>query len=107
MKQKRFCPNCGSDWVEPDTSNRAEVYFSGGNPNKWKCRECGYVGIMPEGDPEEDFQENPEKEESIEFEPEEEYTREDTSFGPAYVKFIIYILLPFMIISAFYFILLA
>lgn len=103
-KKLRFCPNCGSEWVEPDTSNRAEIYFSGGNPNKWKCNNCGYTGLMPEGDPEQDFEEDQGKKE-IDFEPEDEYPREDTSFGPAYLKFVLYILLPFMLISAIYFLL--
>lgn len=104
MKQKRFCPNCGSDWVEPDTSNRAEVYFSGGNPNKWKCRDCGYVGIMPEGDPEEEINED-RTEQNMEFDPDKEYPRENTDFGQAYLKYLIYILLPFMVISGIYFLL--
>lgn len=89
---RRFCPNCGSTWVEPDTSNRAEVAYSGGNPNKWQCNECGYTGLMPEGDPEQDFDED--GEEDIEFEPDEEYPREDTGFGRGYLKYLVYILLP-------------
>lgn len=91
MTETRFCPNCGSTWVEPDTSNRAEVYFSGGNPNKWQCNECGYTGLMPEGDPEQDFDTSSEE---IEFDPDEEYSREDTGFGKGYLKYLIYISLP-------------
>lgn len=103
MIQTRFCPNCGSTWVEPDTSNRAEVYFSGGNPNKWQCNDCGYTGLMPEGDPDQDFNENSEiEEEDIKFEPEEEYPRQDARFGIGYLKYLIYISLPVIILYASY-----
>lgn len=95
----RFCPNCGSTRVEPDTSNRAEVYFSGGNPNKWQCNNCGYTGLMPEGDPEQDFSET---EEDIEFQPNKEYPREDIDFGVGYLKYLLYISLPFLIIYILY-----
>lgn len=93
MKQKRFCPNCGSDWVEPDTSNRAEVAFSGGDPNKWQCRECGYKGLMPEGDPEEECEDG-----RIEFEKNEEVSRIDFGFGMGYARYLAYVLIPAMII---------
>lgn len=93
-KEIRFCPNCGSTWVEPDTSNRAEVFFSGGNPNKWQCNDCDYTGLMPEGDPEQDFEKSSEEADSIQFEPDEEYPREDTGFGKGYLKYLIYISLP-------------
>lgn len=97
MAQKglRFCPNCGSTRVEPDTSNRAETYFSGGNPNNWSCKDCDYTGIMPEGDPEKDYESSSEE---IEFNPEEEYSREYTGFGKGYLKYLIYVLLPATII---------
>lgn len=102
-QKKRFCPNCGSTWVEPDTSNRAEVYFSGGNPNKWQCNNCDYTGLMPEGDPDQDFNEESKRdEEDIEFEPEEEYPREDTEFGIGYLKYILYISLPLLLFYAVY-----
>jgi len=102
-QEKRFCPNCGSTWVEPDTSNRAEVYFSGGNPNKWQCNNCDYTGLMPEGDPDQDFkQKGSESDEDIKFEPEEEYPREDTEFGVGYLKYILYISLPLLLIYAIY-----
>lgn len=96
--EKHFCPNCGSTWVEPDTSNRAEVYFSGGNPNKWQCNDCGYTGLMPEGDPDQNFREESSENnrEEISFEPNEEYTREDTEFGIGYLKYLIYITLPLL-----------
>lgn len=93
----RFCPNCGSTWVEPDTSNRAEVFFSGGNPNKWMCRECGYKGLMPEGDPDEDFDE--EFSEETDFRP-EKVEQVDTDFGIAYMKYVTYILIPLLALYA-------
>ncbi|MFB6209250.1 MAG: hypothetical protein ABEJ56_03870 [Candidatus Nanohaloarchaea archaeon] len=86
-----FCPNCGSLNVEPDTSNRAEIYFSGGNPNKWMCNECKYNGLMPEGDPEEDFGDEMDQ---AEFDTDQEYVRIDTGFGEGYLKFVIYIIIP-------------
>ena len=103
-EQVRFCPNCGSRWVEPDTSNRAEVYLSGGNPNKWQCNDCGYTGLMPEGDPENSFEENENfsNDKELEFEPEEKYPRNDTGFGKAYLKYILYISLPATLLYIFY-----
>lgn len=118
-QSRRFCPNCGSDWVEPDTSNRAEQFFSGGNPNRWQCNECGYTGMMPHqsqsetacpeqqpegmlrptGDPEQ-IEKESETEDEIDFEPEEEYSREYTGFGPAYVRYLLYVTLP---VLAFYY----
>jgi len=95
MEKRKFCPNCGSDWVEPDTSNKAEIAFSGGDPNTWQCNECGYTGIMPEGDPDEENQE-----EEIEFQHSEDVSRFSYGFGRAYAKYLIYILIPAMIIYA-------
>ena len=92
----RFCPNCGSTDTEPDTSNRAEVFFSGGNPNKWLCNKCKYTGLMPEGNPEEM------EDQEIEFESEEEYRQVDTGFGIGYLKFVIYILIPLTLIYMIY-----
>lgn len=102
-EDKRFCPNCGSTWVEPDTSNRAEVAYSGGNPNKWQCKDCGYVGLMPEGDPKQDFEKDAQYEnEDIEFEPGDEYPRKDTDFGIGYLKYLVYVLLPVLLIYSIY-----
>ena len=102
-EEKRFCPNCGSTWVEPDTSNRAEVYFSGGNPNKWQCNNCNYTGLMPEGDPEQDFEsKRSSQNEEIKFEPEEEYPREDIDFGIGYLKYVLYVSLPAIMIYVLY-----
>jgi ribosomal protein S27AE len=97
--QKRFCPNCGSEWVEPSTSNRAEQFFSGGNPNRWQCNDCDYTGLMPvKEDSEKDNGESGE----IGFEPGKEYGREYTGFGPAYIKYILYVTLPLMAIYYLY-----
>lgn len=108
MSKIRFCPNCGSTSVEPDSSNRAEIAFTGGNPNKWSCRECGYTGMMPEHSPSDNEAEhqpeevNKDQEPKIEFEPEEEYPREDLGFGKGYLKYILYISLPATIIYLVY-----
>lgn len=93
--EERFCPNCGSRHVEPDTENSAEVYFSGGNPNKWRCRDCEYVGLMPEGDPEEQGQE-------IQFDRDAEPERVDTGFGIGYLKYIVYVALPALAVYVIY-----
>lgn len=90
-KQIRFCPQCGSTWVEPDTSNRAEIAFTGGNPNKWSCNECGYTGIMPEGDPEDDFEPDSGEKPEPEFDSDDIYPREDLSFGKGYFNYILYV----------------
>lgn len=49
--ESRECPHCGSNDVEPDTTNAAAVSGFGGNPNKWRCNECEYVGLMPANSP--------------------------------------------------------
>lgn len=54
--ETRFCPQCGSTNVEPDTTNPATVSGHGGSSNQWKCKECDYSGFMPVGDPEDDFE---------------------------------------------------
>jgi ribosomal protein S27AE len=82
-QNQRFCPNCGADNVEPDfrrTNVLGEMIF---NQNKWLCNECGYTGIMPSGEPEED----------TEFEPEEQ-EKVDGEAGSAYFKYLFYILIP-------------
>lgn len=95
---QRFCPNCGSTWVEPDTENAGAVAFHGGNPNQWKCNECSYTGFMPSRDPEEDS----ETEEGIEFQPGEKYPQVDTGFGEGYLKYLLYIALPVVLIYLIY-----
>jgi ribosomal protein S27AE len=81
-ENQRFCPNCGADNVEPDfrrTNVLGEMIF---NQNKWLCNECGYTGIMPSGEPEED----------TEFEPEEQ-EKVDGEAGSAYFRYLFYILI--------------
>jgi len=90
--QIRFCPNCGSTEVEPDTSNAAYVAEAGGNPNSWECNNCDYTGLMPEGSP----QDRSESEE-IDFEPGENYSRHDTGFGKGYYRYILYVLVPLVL----------
>lgn len=70
----------------------------GGNSNSWKCNNCDYVGVMPEGDPEE----LDEEAEEIDFEPDEEYPREDTGFGRAYLSYLVYITIPLLSIYVLY-----
>jgi hypothetical protein len=79
--RERFCPNCGSTHVEPDTTNQWATAVFGGNPNEWRCRECDYSGLMPSGDSEEDF----ERSEEIEFKPGEEYNRIDLEATPRFL----------------------
>ncbi len=89
--EERFCPNCGSQNVEPDTSNAAYVAEAGGNPNEWTCNDCGYTGLMPEGDPEN-------AEGNIDFEPDDDYQRVDISFGRGYLKYLLYVAIPLVIL---------
>jgi len=86
-RDRRFCPNCGSDNVEPDTSHTNVLGDMMFNQNKWRCKECDYTGIMPEG----------EAEEETEFEQTEQKTV-DSSAGKAYFKYIIYVLIPLSIV---------
>lgn len=98
-KNQRFCPNCGSTKVEFDTDHTNVIGEMIANQNKWLCNDCGYRGLMPEGDPEE-FEEGLEKEsEELEFDPVEQETV-DTTFGNAYFKYFVYISLPAMIVYA-------
>lgn len=94
-QNQRFCPNCGSTNVEFDTDHTNVIGDIIANQNKWLCNECGYRGLMPEGDPEE-YGEDPENEE-ITFEPEEQETV-DRDLGKAYFKYFVYISLPVMLL---------
>ena len=69
------------------------------NQNKWVCSNCGYTGIMPEGDPEEQMDE-----ESIEFESEEKDSEKvlDTAAGKGYLKYELYILIPLTVLYILY-----
>jgi len=42
----RECPDCGSENVEPEVADFSGFLHS--SINKWKCIECGYIGLMPE-----------------------------------------------------------
>ena len=87
----RFCSNCGSTSVEPDNSHTNKLGEIIANQNKWVCRECGYRGLMPEGEPE-----DVENAEEIEFEPKKQ-PEIDTDLGRAYFRFFIYISIPLSI----------
>lgn len=96
--ENRFCPNCGSGKVEPDTRHTNVLGEAIFNTNKWFCNDCGYAGVMPEGKPE------TEDGEKFEFESMEQ-PKIDTDAGKAYIRVeIVFILL--MIIFAALFILL-
>jgi hypothetical protein len=88
--QHRFCPNCGSRNVEPDTRRTnvlGELMF---NPDKWLCNECSYTGLMPEGEPDKEF----------DYEPMEQ-SKIDTDAGKGYLKaeiFIISLLIVFAVL---------
>lgn len=87
MNDNRFCPDCGSENVEPDfrrTNVLGEMIF---NQNKWICNECNYTGIMPSGEPDEDT----EFEEKMRTEKNQPI---DGSAGIAYFKYLLYILVP-------------
>jgi len=92
--EKRFCPNCGSDNVEPDerhTNNLGEFIF---DLNKWLCNDCGYTGIMP--------LENEEGREDIDFEPVEQ-EQIDASAGRGLIKYYIKIVVPSIILAYLFF----
>lgn len=44
----RICPKCGSKNVEPDTSSSNWAGEGIANSGKWVCKECDYIGPMPE-----------------------------------------------------------
>lgn len=54
---------------------------------------------MPEGDPEQDFDT---ESKWVEFNPDEEYPREDVGFGIGYLKYLIYIGLPLFLFYLLY-----
>jgi len=88
--EKRFCPNCGSEKVEPDerhTNNLGEVIF---DLNKWLCNDCGYTGIMP--------LDSDEGRQDIEFDPKNQ-EEIDTSAGKGLFQYYLKILIPGMIIA--------
>lgn len=99
MKQ-RFCPNCGSSDVGPDTSHTnvlGEMMFDN---NKWLCNECGYRGIMPEA-PEDKEEEVEYRQDDIEFEKKDQETV-DKNAGIAYFKYVFYIILPLTVLYVLY-----
>lgn len=90
MKENRFCPNCGSSDVEPETENIA--YVDMGNFNDWRCNDCDYTGLMPEGEPDEE----------LESKSSENYPRFNTNYAKAELKLFLYIGLPLIILYIFY-----
>jgi len=86
---RRFCPECGSENVGPDfrkTNVLGEAVF---NNDKWNCSECGYTGLMPEGEASED----------MEFEKNmDQFDEIDVSAGKAYFEYWFYIFLPAVVL---------
>lgn len=64
------------------------------NPDKWLCDECSYTGLMPEGDPDEEFEYEPQDQEKL-----------DTDAGRGYLRMEI-LLVSTVIIFAVLFVLL-
>lgn len=94
MKQnQRFCPNCGSTNVEFDTDHTNVIGDIIANQNKWLCNECGYRGLVPEGDPEE-FEEGLEEEGDVKFQPVKQDRSIDTDLGRGEWKYLVYVTLP-------------
>jgi ribosomal protein S27AE len=89
----RFCPNCGSTDVEPDSSHTNQLGEIIANPDKWICNQCDYRGLMPKGDPEE-YQESPNE---MDFEPRKQQ-KIDTDLGKGEFNFFIYFSLPLILL---------
>ena len=85
-QEKRFCPNCGSLDVEPETENVA--YIDMGNFDDWRCNDCDYAGKMPEG-------ENPD-EISLENSS-QNYSRFNTHYARKELKILLYTGIPLII----------
>lgn len=58
------------------------------NQNKWVCNDCGYSGLVPEGEPE------GENVDELEFEAVEQDQSIDSTGGSAYFQYVIYVLVP-------------
>ena len=99
-KDSRFCPDCGSRDVGPDTRRTnllGEMIF---NQNKWMCNNCGYTGLMPEGDPDQEYED-----EELEFQEEDETESRDmvdTDAGKGYLKYVMYVSVPASILYVLY-----
>lgn len=93
-QNQRFCPNCGSENVEPDfrrTNVLGEMMF---NQNKWVCNECDYAGIMPSGEPDKDTEFDETEQETV-----------DKSAGKAYSKYLLHVFIPLTLLYILYLIL--
>ena len=91
---ERFCPNCGSKDVEPDTRHTNVLGDLMFNPDKWLCNECSYTGLMPEGDSDEKVKYEPQNQEKV-----------DTDAGRGYLRMEI-LLISIAIVFAVLFVLL-
>jgi len=90
-EDSRFCPDCGSGNVEPDfrrTNVLGEMLF---NQDQWICNECGYSGLMPTGEPDEETEF--EEKEDIDDQVDINYST-DYSAGRGYLKYLVYVSIP-------------
>ncbi|MFB6145080.1 MAG: hypothetical protein ABEJ99_01080 [Candidatus Nanohaloarchaea archaeon] len=114
MANIRFCPNCGSTDVEPDTEHTNQLGEMIFNQNKWVCHDCEYRGIMPHLSEKDSSDKQPESllqpesdaedfdkefSEEVTFTPKEQ-EKIDTDAGRGYARYIIYIAIPAVLIYA-------
>ena len=93
---RRFCPECGSEDVGPDFRKSNVLGEAVFNNDKWNCSECGYTGLMPEGEASEDmeFEKNTHQFE----ENRSQFDELDVSAGKAYFEYWFYIFLPAVVL---------
>lgn len=71
--EERFCPNCGSNRVEPYHDFGKNVGALLFNLDGWKCKDCSYTGMMPTR--------SEEGEDKLDFEPVEQETLDYSYHG--------------------------
>jgi len=87
------CPKCGSSNV---SFEQEAAYVATGLLNQFKqCNNCGYHGMIFPEVPRSQVKEIPKNE----VKEKKNVKLEQTSFGEGYSKFIIYILIPFILIA--------
>ena len=90
----RFCPNCASTDVRPDTTVSRGLGGIG-DSSGLECNECGYTGVMPSGS-----QEDYDDEDSIEFEENNEYRRGFEGRDLGLGKLLLFVLVVIVLIIA-------
>ncbi|QGA80781.1 hypothetical protein [Candidatus Nanohalobium constans] len=89
----RFCPNCGSTKVEPDSSRTNMIGGIISKSDQWLCRECEYRGMIPKSAPEKI------KENSGEIKFENTSNSEiEASTSRAYFRYFLYVGLPLSLV---------